>query len=52
MTKNKNALKYPTDLDSAIRPISHSEEVPVPSRPENLGESTSSSSIDEDEPRS
>ena len=51
-TKNKSALKYPTTLNSAIRPIPHSEEAPVPSWPENLCERISNSSIEEDIPRS
>lgn len=34
-TKNKKKISYP-NLDSAIRPVSHSSEIPVPHPPPNL----------------
>ena len=46
-TKNKDCIKYP-NLPSAIRPVSHSAEIPVPTAPVTLpsNESDSSDSCD------
>jgi hypothetical protein len=35
ISKSKHTIKYP-DLPSAMRPVSHSEDLPVPQHPENV----------------
>jgi hypothetical protein len=35
ISKSKHTIKYP-DLPSAMRPVSHSEDFPVPQHPENV----------------
>jgi hypothetical protein len=44
---SRHTVKYP-DLPSAVRPVSHSEEYPVPKPPENLTFSDDISDSDED----
>ena len=46
-SKSKHTVKYP-DLPSAMRPVSHTEELPVPKSPENLTFSNDNSNFDED----
>jgi hypothetical protein len=45
-SKSKHTVKYP-DLPSAIRPVPHSEELPLPKPPEKLTFSDDSSDYDE-----
>jgi hypothetical protein len=35
LSKSKHTIKYP-DLPSAMRPVSHREDLPVPQHPENV----------------
>jgi len=44
--KSKQTVKYP-DLPSAITPVPHSEELPVPKPPENLTFSDDNSDSDD-----
>jgi hypothetical protein len=47
ISKSKHSVKYPV-LPPAMRPVSHSEELPVPKSPENLTFSADNSNSDED----
>ena len=44
--KNKNMIKYP-DIPSAIRPVPHSDDLPIPIPPRQLAELSESESDDD-----
>lgn len=45
--KSKHTVKYPNNLESAIRPVPHSENLPVPEPPKNVNISEDSESHEE-----